>query len=152
METPTVNIINIETPITAVGKTFVGDYSASPTYAMEVQKLLADASISFIPNKVMGVYYDNPENTPVENLRCFQGFVVPDPNIFVGAVLSKLVLRGKHLHTQVSGDPAKIIFDGYSALFGHIQEKGIALKSNAGYQISTFENNVVTIDIYMEIL
>jgi DNA gyrase inhibitor GyrI len=152
METPIVDIIQLESPITAVGKTFVGDYSASPKYAMEVQKLLTEASIVFIPNKVIGVYYDNPENTPPENLTCFQGFVVPDENVFTRRELSKIALRGRFLHTKVSGDPAKIIYDGYNALFSHIQEKGIALKSNTGYQISTFENNMITIEIYMEIL
>jgi DNA gyrase inhibitor GyrI len=151
METPIVNVVHVEAAITAIGKTFVGDYSASPKYATEVQKLLRDASISFIPNKVLGVYYDNPENTPVENLTCFQGFVVHDENV-APAGLSKLSLQGKYLHTKVSGDPAKIIFDGYNALFSYIQEKGIALKSSAGYQVATFENNVITIDIYMEIL
>jgi hypothetical protein len=152
MEKPQVKVIQLDTGITAVGKSFVGDYSASPQYASEVQKLLTAAAIPFIPNKVMGVYYDNPETSPIESLKCFQGFFLEDKESHLDPALSRITLKGKYLYTKVAGDPAKIVFDGYNALFGHIQENGIALKSNAGYQISTFENNVVTMEIYMEVL
>jgi DNA gyrase inhibitor GyrI len=152
MENPQVKEIEIDTAIVAVGKSFIGDYAASPKYASEVKSILAAAPLPFIPNKVLGVYYDNPENTPVENLKCFQGFFLENENDFIPPALSKLTLKGKYLYIKVSGDPTKIIFDGYNAIFGHIQENGIALKSSAGYQVSTFENNVVTIEIYMEVL
>lgn len=152
MEIPKVQIIQIDSAITAVGKSFLGDYADSPRYATEVQKLLSNASIPFIPNKVLGVYYDNPESTPLAHLRSFQGFFLTEESRFIDPSLSRLSIQGNYLHTRVSGDPDKIVFEGYNAIFWHIQENGIALKSSAGYQISSFENNIVTIDIYMEIL
>lgn len=152
MEKPRVQVVHIETPIEAVGKLFIGDYAASPKYASEVQSILAAAALTFIPTKVLGVYYDNPENVPVDNLKCFQGFFIENKNDFIPPELSALTLKGKFLYTKVCGDPAKIIFDGYNAIFCHIQENGIALKSSSGYQVSTFENNVITVEIYMEIL
>jgi effector-binding domain-containing protein len=152
MENPQVKVVQIDTDIVAVGKCFVGDYAASPKHASEVQNILTAAAIPFIPNKVMGVYYDNPETTAVENLKCFQGFFLENQEQYIDSTLSRLALKGKYLYTKVTGDPGKIVFDGYNALFSHIQENGIALKSNAGYQVSTFENNIVTVEIYMEIL
>jgi DNA gyrase inhibitor GyrI len=152
MESPQVKVVRIEPVITAAGKTFMGDYAASPKYAAEVQNLLTAASIPFIPNKVIGVYYDNPEVTRVEDLRCFQGFILENEPRSINPPLSRLTIAGKYLYTKVTGDPAKIIFDGYKALFSHIQENGVVLKSNAGYQVSTFENNMVTVEICMEIL
>lgn len=152
MENPPVKVVRLEPAITAAGKTFIGDYSASPKYAAEVQNLLTAASIPFIPNKVLGVYFDNPETTPAEDQRCFQGFLLENESRVIDPPLSSLSLAGKYLYTKVSGDPGKIIFEGYNAIFSHIRERGVVLKSNAGYQVSTFENNMVTVEIYMEIL
>ncbi len=128
MENPPVQVVQVEPAITAVGKTFMGDYSASPKYASEVQNLLSAASIPFIPNKVIGVYYDNPETTPAEELRCFQGFLVENEPPFIDPPLSRLALAGKYLYTKVTGDPAKIIFDGYRRIIRPHSGKGSCLK------------------------
>lgn len=152
MENSAVQIIQVNLPMVAVGKSFTGDYAASPVYAAEVQKILRASGTPFIPNKVIGVYYDNPETTPAESLRSFHGFFLEGKGHVIDPGLSKLSLKGKYLYTKVSGDPVKVIFDGYNALFSHIQENGIVLRSNAGYQISTYEDKTVTIEIYMEIL
>ena len=152
MEKAIVKIVDLETPIKAVGKTFIGDYAKSPRYITDVQEALAKTSTAFIPNKAMGVYYDNPENTKPEELKCFQGVFLQNDADKFDPSLSKFILRGNYLYTKVTGDPSKIIYEGYNAIFAHIQQSGIALKSNAGIQISTFENNALTIEIYMEIL
>jgi hypothetical protein len=44
----------------------------------------------------------------------------------------------------------KSIYDGYGALFTHIQQNNIKLESPTGYQISTFENGTVITEIYMK--
>lgn len=147
-----VKVVQIDKAITAIGKSFTGDYAASPKYASEVQNMLTEAGITFVPNKVMGVYYNNPESTATEKLKCFQGFFPENENYTPNPALYRVTLKGKYLYTKVSGDTAAIIFEGYSALFRYIQENGIALKSNIGYQVSTFENNLITIEIYMEII
>jgi DNA gyrase inhibitor GyrI len=152
MEKTIVKSINLNTPLTAVGKSFTGDYAKSPQFVKEVQEILSGTYTPFIQNKVLGVYYDNPEKTKSEELRCFQGVFLEDERDKFDPSLSKLTLSGNYLYTKVSGDPSKIIYEGYNAIFRHIQENGIALKSSAGYQVSTFENDVITIEIYMEVL
>lgn len=151
MEKAIVQIINISRPITGVGKTFKGDYANSPNFVMKVQEILAKTSTPFIPNKVLGVYFDNPEKTKPEELNSFHGVFLQNENARFDPSLSKLSLKGNYLYTKVSGDPSKVIYDGYKAIFSHIHKNGIALKSSAGFQVSTFENNAITIEIYMEI-
>jgi DNA gyrase inhibitor GyrI len=143
--------INLAVPISAVGKSFTGDYAKSPQYITEVQAILAKTSTSFIPNKAFGIYYDNPEKTEADKLKCFQGVFLQNETDKFDPSLKKLTLIGSYLYTKVSGDSSKIVYEGYNALFSHIQEHGIALRSNSGFQISTFENNMLTIEIYMEI-
>jgi DNA gyrase inhibitor GyrI len=152
MEKAVVKTINLNDPITAVGKTFNGDYAKSPEFVMEVQALLTKTSTPFIPNKALGVYYDNPEKTKAEELKCFQGVFLQNETEKIDPSLSKLSLKGNYLYTKVTGEPSKIVYEGYNAIFGHIEEHGIALKSHSGFQVSTFENNALTIEIYMEIL
>lgn len=152
MEKVIVKNINLDSPLIAVGKSFTGDYAKSPQFVTEVQTILAKTYTPFIPNKVLGVYYDNPEKTKPEELKCFQGVFLEDDRDTFDPSLSKLTLNGSYLYTKVTGDPTKTIYEGYNAIFSHIQENGIALKSNAGFQLSTFENNTLTIEIYMEIV
>jgi DNA gyrase inhibitor GyrI len=142
----------LSTPITAVGKVFIGDYAKSQQYVMELHDLLNQKSIPFITNKVMGVYYDNPQEKKPEDLKSFQGVFLNNPTQEVEPSLSKLSLKGNYLYTKVSGDPIKSIFDGYGALFKHIQENKVSLKSSTGYQVSTFENGAISTEIYMEII
>lgn len=154
MQTPEVKEIKPSTSITAVGKVFIGDYGKSQQYITEVQGLLNKKSIPFITNKVMGVYYENPQEKKPDELRSFQGvFLTNNSGIEnIDFDLTKLSLHGKYIYIKVSGDPMQSIFDGYGALFNYIQNQKINLKSNIGYQISTFENGTITTEIYMEIL
>lgn len=152
MENAMVKIINLNPGITAIGKNFIGDYANSPKFIAEVQAILAKTSTAFIPNKVLGVYYDNPEKTKVSELKSFQGVFIENYSGSYDPSLSALTLKGNYLYTKVSGDPGKIIYEGYNAIFNHIQQNGIALQSNAGSQVSTFENNTLTMEIYMEVL
>ncbi|MEQ8425380.1 MAG: hypothetical protein RIA63_11770, partial [Cyclobacteriaceae bacterium] len=86
-----------------------------------------------------------------ETLRSFQGVFLSKPDQAADHSLIKLSLKGNYLYTQVSGDPLKSIFDGYGAMFKYIEQHKVKLKSNTGYQISTFENGIVTTEIYMEL-
>lgn len=147
-----VQAINLPTPITVVGKYFTGDYAKSPQFITEIQEILSKSSTPFIPNKFLGVYYDNPEQTKTEDLKSFQGVFLEKENTKLDPSFSKLKIEGNFLYAKVTGDPSKIVYDGYNAIFNHIQENGIALKSNAGFQISTFENNMLTVEIYMQIV
>ena len=152
MEKATVKTINLDSTVIAVGKTFTGDYAKSPQFITEVQNILSKTSTAFVPNKALGVYYDNPEKKKAEELKCFQGVFLENGADKFDSSLYKLTLKGNYLYTKVAGDTSKIIYDGYNAIFSHIQEHGIALKSHSGFQISTFENNMLTIEIYMEVL
>lgn len=152
MEKIPVRTVTLSSPIVAVGKMFTGDYVKSPQYVSEVQEILSATFTPFIPNKALGVYYDNPEKTKAEELKCFQGVFLQDNGDNFDPSLSKLTLKGNYLYTKVTGDPAKIVYEGYNAIFRHIQEHGIALKSHSGFQVSTFENNQLSIEFYMEIL
>ena len=58
---PTVTTIQISTPIEVIGKHFTGDYFNSQKYVTEVQEGLKTQGIDFVPFKVMGVFYDNPQ-------------------------------------------------------------------------------------------
>jgi len=60
-------------------------------------------------------------------------------------------MSGSFVYVKVSGDPAKAIGEGYTALFEYIGKHALRLKSPAGIQISTFEGNVVHTEIYLEL-
>ncbi|CAN5644561.1 hypothetical protein BH11BAC1_BH11BAC1_09710 [soil metagenome] len=151
MSTSQVTTINLHEQLKVIGKTFIGDYSKSSQYIMEIQKELSDAGIPFIQTKVMGVYYDNPNEKKAEELKSFQGVFVTDPNAKIPASLTQLSLKGNYLYVKATGEIMNAIYEGYGALFIYIAEKAITLKSPAGYQVSTFENDEMTTEIYMEL-
>lgn len=146
--------IDLSTPISAVGRLFIGDYAKSQEYIMELHDLLNKKAIPFIPNKVMGVYYDNPQEKRPEELKSFHGVFLTNStgNDTIAPSITNLSLRGRYLYIKVSGDPMKSIYEGYGALFNYIQNQKINLKSNTGYQVSTFENGVITTEIYMGLI
>jgi effector-binding domain-containing protein len=152
MQKPEVQEIDLLIPIKATGKTFIGDYAKAQQYIIELQAILNQKAVPFIPNRVMGIYYDNPQEKKSEELRSFHGLFLSRNNPSVGKALTEVSLSGKHLYIKVSGDPMKSIYEGYGALFEHMQKQGITLESNTGYQVSTFENGVITTEIYMKIL
>lgn len=151
MKKDRVERVTVAPPIRVIGRHFFGDYSNSQGFIEEVQGLLTKEGIGFTPHKVFGIYYDNPQTTPPEELRCFQGVFpigdLSDPE----PPLEAFLLKGTFLHVRVQGDPMKSVFEGYSALFDHIKRNDVILRSNAGHQIAAFEDNIVTTDIYMEL-
>ena len=149
MSNPQVTAIHLTEPITVVGKLFQGDYSKSQQFITEVITELTSASIPFIQGKVLGVYYDNPNEKNPEDLVSFQGVFAADPDIKLPNSLQALQLKGSYLYVKATGDIMTSIHEGYGALFSHISEHNVKLKSPAGYQVTTFENGTMTTEIYM---
>jgi effector-binding domain-containing protein len=144
--------ITLSSPIKAYGKVFIGDYGKAPQYIGEVQAALNKTSTRFIPNKVMGVYYDSPEQKKTEDLKSFHGVFVRDNGLAAEITLDAVEFSGKCLYVKVSGDPMRSIYEGYNALFDYIKRNSVHLESTTGYQISTFESGVVITEIYMKII
>jgi len=146
-----VSTIQITKPLTILGKHFTGDYSKSPQFVTEVQNALQNENIAFTPYKVIGIYYDDPRETKPEELRSFHAVFPTDDENITKSNLESMSLEGKFLQVRVEGDPSKTIFEGYGSLFNYIAENNVKVKSNSGYQISSFENGMVTTEILMEI-
>ena len=151
MTLPHVVVIRIDQHIESVGKIFYGDYANSPQWISEVHKELSLASISSLPNKVMGIYYDNPQEKNADQLRSFQGVFISDETARIPETLCRVSLTGDYLYVRVSGDPMKSLLEGYRMLFAHIRANSTDLESTAGYQISTFDSGIVNTEIYMKL-
>lgn len=150
MQKPEVTEINIQSPIRAFGKTFTGDYAQAPVWISELQSKLKEKNIPFLENRVMGIYFDNPMEKKPEELKSFHGIFLKTNDEVPENFLSEMTLSGRYLCTTVSGDPVKSIYEGYGALFNYIEKNGIVLESNTGYQVSSFENGLITTEIYMK--
>ena len=144
--------VNIESPIKAVGKVFTGDYAKSPQFVMELQTLFKEQQIPFFENKVLGVYYDDPSKKMPEELKSFQG-LFPSPEYTAqDTALEEISIEGKYICAKVSGNPPKSIYEGYDALFKFIEKNGVRLESTISYQVSSFENGIITTEIYLKII
>jgi effector-binding domain-containing protein len=151
MSVPNVSTIIIDEPIISLGKQFTGDYSQSQQYVMDVQETLKKEKIDFIPFKILGIFYDNPQEKAATELRSFHAlFPTANPKSTPDS-LERIELKGKFLQVIVQGDPSMSIMKGYGALFNYIQQNNVQLKSNTGYQISTFEKGEMSTEILMEI-
>jgi hypothetical protein len=147
----TVKVIEVKNPIRVTGKVFTGSYAGASSYVTAVQNELTAAQIPFIPYKICGIYYDDPQVTPAAEQRSFQG-VVSEGNTDLSATsLTAIDMAGLFLYTKVTGDPMQAVMKGYGDLFAYIQAHQTKLKSNAGYQILTFTEGQVVTEIYMEI-
>ena len=146
-----INSISIEEPIVLLGRHFTGDYFNSQKYVTEVQEQIQREKIEFTPYKVAGIFYDNPQEKKADELRSFHAVFPTDKKSIGKSLLEKFELKGNFLQVKVVGDPSKTIFEGYGALFNYIRENGVQLKSNAGFQISSFENGQITTEILMEL-
>ncbi len=142
--------ITLAKPIIVVGKLFTGDYAKSPEYISVTMEILRSAGISFDERKVIGVYYDNPNNKKPEELKSFQGVFIDHSNIEIPGELEICQLKGNFLYVKATGDIMKAIYEGYDALFNYIAENNVKLKSPAGYQVSTIDNGNIVTEIYME--
>jgi DNA gyrase inhibitor GyrI len=144
--------IALITPIKVIGKVFYGDYGKAYEYIQSVQAELDQHSIRWKKNKVFGLFYDNPNEKKADDLKSFQGvFVEESENQLPSEIpFMTLEVKGKFLYTKVSGS-IESIYKGYEALFMHIATNNIQLKSNAGYQVSTFDGNIMLTEIYMEL-
>jgi len=151
MSSPAVTIITITDPIVVLGRHFTGDYYHSQKYIMEIQDILKKEDIGFAPFKVFGIYYDNPGEKSEDELRSFHGVFPDTVSSLKKTSLETLKLTGKFIQTKVKGDPSTTIMEGYGALFSYIQQNGVKLKSQAGYQTSTYENGEMATEILMEI-
>jgi len=147
----TVQIMTLNDPIKLVGKAFTGSYSDASLYVTAVQNELTAAQIPFIPYKISGIYYDDPQVTPAAEQRSFQGVVTEGNTDLSATSLTAIDIGGQFLYTKVTGDPMQSIMKGYGDLFAYIQAHQIQLKSNAGYQILTFTEGQVITEIYMEL-
>lgn len=146
-----ISSISIKEPILLLGKHFRGDYQNSQRYVTEVQNLLSAEEIEFVPFKVLGIFYDNPRDKNADELRSFHAVFAVDGNSAEKTSLERFILKGDFLSVKVVGDPSKAILEGYGSLFDYIGTKSIKLKSNAGFQISSFENGQITTEILMEL-
>lgn len=147
----TVQIIEVKNPIRVIGKAFTGSYADASLYVTSVQNELASAGVPFIPYKICGIYYDDPQVIPAAEQRSFQG-VVSEGNTDLSATsLTAIDIAGLFVYTKVTGDPMQSIMKGYSDLFAYIQAHQTQLKSTAGYQILTFAEGQVVTEIYMAI-
>ena len=135
-----------------LGKSFIGDYAKSQQYVMEVQEELSRENIQYIPYKVVGIYFDNPAEKLSDTLRSFHGVFPQGEQSVENSSLEKKEFSGRFLYVQLKGDPSKVIYEGYGAIFDYLQQNKMQLRSNAGYQVSTFLNGVITTEIYLEIL
>ena len=151
MSKPEVQTVEVIDPIRVIGKYFKGDYAKSIQFIGEVQEDLRKEGVAFIANKVFGIYYDNPQNTIPEELRSFQAVFPENGFNQAKSAWTRFELKGKYIYTKVIGEPMNALMEGYEALFGHIQNQAVALKSLTGYQILTFDNGTITTEIYMEV-
>jgi hypothetical protein len=144
--------IKVSDPIIIIGKLFYGDYSKSRQYVTDVETELKETSTPFIKQTVVGVYYDNPQEKNAADLKSFHGVIATPDISAIPETLTKLSICGDYLYVKVAGeDVMKAIYDGYNALFTHLQQKNLKLKSPAGYQISTFNDGNITTEIYLEL-
>lgn len=151
MASPAVSIVEISSPILAIGKHFTGSYDNSQKYTMEVLELLTKSGIEFTPNKVFGIYYDDPIAVKPEDTRSFHGFFPDSSSAPIPQGLENYSFKGKFLKTSLEGDPDDVIMQGYEALFKYIKEQKIELASDAGFQITSFENGKMNTEIYMQV-
>lgn len=147
---PEVQVIEVKQPIIAICKEFKGPYNKSTQYIAEVQKMLDKKGIDYKPNRVLGIYFDNPQEKAPEELRSYQGVPVENATEYdLSNSYFTYSLKGKYLYTKVTGNPSESIQQGYQALFSYIEQNDISLSSPAGIQISTFEEGAIVTEIYM---
>lgn len=147
----TVQVIALNDPVKLIGKVFTGSYANALSYVTAVQNELTSAEIPFIPYKICGIYYDDPEVTPAAEQRSFQGVVTEGNDDLSGTSLTAMDMAGVFLYTKITGDPMQAIMKGYNDLFAYIQAHQTKLKSNAGYQVLTFSQGLITTELYMQI-
>lgn len=152
MEAPSVSVVTITEPMLLIGKTFIGDYGKSREFVMEVQEIISRENIPFVPYKVVGIYFDDPREKAPDTLQSFHGVFPQGKHSIENSSLEKKEFSGRFLYVQLQGDPSKVIYEGYGAMFQYLQQHDMQLRSNAGYQISTFANGEITTEIYLEIL
>jgi effector-binding domain-containing protein len=144
-------IVLNESPV-ILGRLFRGDYANSPLFIKEIIKALNNAYIPFIPNKILGVYFDHPQQKKVEDLLSFQGAFIPGEVEVIPFSLERFYLVGNYLYVKVIGEPMNSITQAYEVLFQYVRENNVQLKSQAGHQVSTFENGVISTEVYMQVV
>ncbi|TAF34265.1 MAG: hypothetical protein EAZ67_04495 [Cytophagales bacterium] len=142
-------IITLEKPILGVCKHVKGDYVRSQHYVQEIQRQLIAFNIPFIPMAVVGVYFDDPRQTPPDEQKSLQGVLVETLPNALPEGFEALSMDGKFLHISTS-DPQKLGL-AYHKIIEYAIENNLQLASPHGKQIATFANNNFLIDIYFEL-
>lgn len=148
---PEVKRVTLEQEIIAILKEFYGPYENAPAYITEVQNYLQGKGIPFEQQKVLGIYFGDPQNDPPETLRSLQGPLVDAPHAVEPPHFVYRMKKTEYLLARVSGQPEKVIPAAYLALFNHMGLKKIRAGSSGGHQIVKMENGQVVFEIYLEI-
>jgi hypothetical protein len=142
--------IHLSEPITFVGKIFYGDYTKSHLYIQEVQAELDKHAIAWKKNSVFGIFYDDPREMQGSELKSFHGVFADSVPLLSATELTTITLSGKFVYAKAIGS-IDSIYEAYQAIFDFLGDKNLQLKSSVGYQVSTFDQGVITTEIYMEL-
>ncbi|MCC6548893.1 MAG: GyrI-like domain-containing protein [Ignavibacteriaceae bacterium] len=148
--TITAELIQITAPILCVCREFRGDYMRSSEFVSEVAGYLDKMEIPYLERQIIGIYFDNPGNTPADELRSWQGVLVEkDYKLDVPFFMYRI--EGEYVSVSSSGDPVEIIGKAYEALFRYIYENEIRTQSREGIQIMRMINDQFEIQILMKV-
>ncbi|MFP4544242.1 MAG: GyrI-like domain-containing protein [Bacteroidota bacterium] len=136
--------------IPSIVKEFRGPYEESPAYIEYVKEKLDDAGIDYIGDKVIGIYFDNPQGKDPKTLRCLAGVLTRDKKP-VADPLMNFELKGKYLYTKIAGTPKDAAYVGYMRMYDYVRENDIELESDTGIQITSYESGKYYSEIFMKL-
>lgn len=143
-------IIQIKTPVLCVCREFRGDYMRSSEFVSDVAGFLEKNGLTYLDRQIIGIYFDNPGNTPSNELRSWQGVLV-DTDYELDEPYFMYRIEGEYVSVISSGDPAEIIGGAYEALFRYIYEHNIRTQSREGIQIMRMIDDRFEIQILMKV-
>ncbi|MBV6510981.1 MAG: GyrI-like domain-containing protein [Ignavibacteriales bacterium] len=143
-------LIQISTPVLCVCREFRGDYMKSSEYVSEVAEYLDQKGLPYLEKQIVGIYYDNPADTPEQDLRSWQGVLVGE-YLEVEKPYFIYRIEGEYVSVKSKGDPAEIIGRAYETLFRYIHENDIRTQSREGIQIMRMTDNQFEIQLLMKV-
>lgn len=146
----TAELIQIKTPVLCVCREFRGDYMRSSEFVTEVAAYLDKRELPYLERQIVGIYFDNPGNTPVDELRSWQGVLV-EKDFALEEPYFMYRIEGEYVSVSSSGDPAEIIGKAYETLFRYIYEHDVRTQSREGIQIMRMVNDAFEIQILMKV-
>lgn len=93
-----------------------GDYQLSSQAFERVGAIFATRGLWAQARGMVGVYYDDPAATPVDDLRCHAGIIV-DEGFEIPEDLEELRLRGGRYAVMAHKGPYATLHKAYDALF-----------------------------------